>query len=54
MTPTQPSRRTFLSTAAVGATALLAAPAVATPSRTNGEVIIGEGEYQFRLNHQFA
>jgi len=44
MTPTTSSRRTFLSTAAAGATALLAAPAVATSSRTNAEVIIGEGE----------
>ncbi len=54
MTPTSSSRRTFLSISAAGATALITAPAVATSSRTNSEVIIGEGEHKFRVNHMFA
>jgi hypothetical protein len=47
------SRRQFLSSTSLGAAAIMAAPAVATVSRTNREVIIGEGEHQFRVNHAF-
>lgn len=54
MTTPSASRRQFMSTAALGAAAILSAPAVATASRTNKETIIGEGEYQFRVNHAFA
>lgn len=49
----QSSRRRFLSTTAVSAGAILAAPAIATASRTSRETIIGEGKYQFRVNHAF-
>ena len=54
MTTPQNNRRTFLkSSAALGAT-ILAAPAVATASRTNRETIIGNGDYKYRVNHAFA
>ena len=54
MTTPSASRRQFMSSAALGAAAILSAPAVATASRTNKETIIGEGEYKFRVNHAFA
>ena len=47
------SRRQFLTSTALGATAILAAPAVTTASRTSSEVIIGEGDYKYRVNHAF-
>lgn len=50
----QPTRRHFLTATAAGAAAIMAAPAVATASRTSREIIIGEGEHQFRVNHAFA
>jgi hypothetical protein len=53
LTP-QPGRRRFLAAAAAGAAAIMAAPAVATASRTSRETIVGEGEHQFRVNHAFA
>ena len=33
---------------------MVAAPAVATASRTSAETIIGEGDYKFRVNHAFV
>ncbi len=47
------SRRQFFASSALGAAAIMAAPAVATASRTSSEVIIGEGDYQYRVNHAF-
>ena len=53
--PASPSsRRRFLAASAAGAAAIMAAPAVATASRATRETIIGEGAYQFRVNHAFA
>lgn len=45
------SRRSFL---AASAAAVIAAPAVATTTREFNEVIVGEGDYKFRVNHAFA
>ncbi len=50
----QSSRRRFLAASAAGAAAIMAAPAVATASRTSRETIIGEGEHRFRVDHAFA
>lgn len=47
------SRRQFLSTAAAGATFLTAAPMALTASRTSEEVILGAGEYQYRIVHDW-
>jgi hypothetical protein len=44
------SRRQFLWTAAT-ATALTAFPQIATARRTSDEVIVGEGEYKYRVEH---
>ncbi len=45
-------RRSFLkSTAAVAA--LAAAPRVATASKTNSEIFVGEGEHKFRVQHHW-
>jgi hypothetical protein len=50
----QTSRRQFIAASAAGAAAIVAAPAVATVSRTSAETIIGEGDYKFRANHAFV
>lgn len=47
------SRRSFLSTAAAGSAAILSAPAIATASKTDKPLIVGEGEYQFEVQHHF-
>ena len=48
------SRREFLSTAAVaGATALIAAPAVHARSKADKPLIVGEGEHQFEVQHEW-
>ncbi|RLS43637.1 MAG: hypothetical protein DWH81_02290 [Planctomycetota bacterium] len=47
------SRRTFLSTAAAGTAAILAAPAIATDSKTGQQLIIGEGDYKYEVQHNF-
>lgn len=45
------SRREFVRAGIAGAVALTGAPQVVTASRTSDEVIIGDGEYRFRVNH---
>ena len=48
------SRREFLSTAAVaGAAALIAAPAVHARSKADKPLIVGEGEHQFEVQHEW-
>ncbi len=47
-------RRQFLKTTAAGAACIAAAPNVATASRSNAQVIIGEKEHQFEVLHHFA
>ena len=53
MTQQTSSRRRFLSTAATGAALITAAPMAFTASRTNEEVITGEGEHVFRVRHDW-
>lgn len=52
--PNQPSgtRRDFLTTSAAVA-ASFAAPAVVTASKTEKEVLVGEGEFQYRVHHHW-
>ena len=45
------SRRQFLSSAAVGTVAALAAPAVHSLAQTDGKLVIGEGDYQYEVQH---
>ena len=47
------SRRNFLSGAAAGAAMITAAPMAFTASRTSDEMIVGEGEYQYRVRHDW-
>jgi hypothetical protein len=47
------SRRQFLSTAAVGAAVIAGAPMVATASKTEKPMIVGEGEHKFELIHEW-
>ncbi len=49
-----PSRREFMKTAAAGSAVALAAPAIVTAKKTDGQVIIGSGDYQYEVNHQWA
>jgi hypothetical protein len=41
------SRRSFLTTAAAVSSAIITAPTVLTAQKTDGETIIGEGEYKY-------
>lgn len=50
---TKTSRRQFLSTAAAGATAVLAAPAVLTASKTDATLVLGEGDYKYEVMHEW-
>ena len=50
----KPSRREFMKSAAAGSAVALAAPAIVTAKKTDGQVIIGEGDYQYEVNHQWA
>jgi hypothetical protein len=46
-------RRQFVKTAAVGAAAVLAAPAIATASKTASQVIFGTGDYRYEAIHDW-
>ncbi len=49
------TRRQFLkTTAAVGAAAYLAAPAIVTADKTESKTIIGQGEHQYEVRHDWA
>jgi hypothetical protein len=48
----QPNRRQFLSTAAAGL-ALCAAPRIITASKTGEPLVIGEGEFQYEVLHNW-
>lgn len=50
------TRREFLATtAATGAVAAgLAAPAIATAKKTDGKVIVGKGDFQYEVEHDWA
>src|SRR5262249_44150182 len=47
------SRRKFLSTAAAGAAAVVAAPAVITAGKTDSKTIVGEGDYKYEIIHEW-
>ena len=47
------SRRTFLSAAAAGTAATLAAPAIVTASKTDSQTIVGQGDYQYEAIHDW-
>jgi hypothetical protein len=47
------SRREFLTTAAAGAAAIVAAPAVITASKTDTRIIVGEGDYKYEITHEW-
>lgn len=48
------SRRKFLATTAVATATVLAAPRILTASKTNTELVIGEGDYRYRVHHDWA
>ncbi len=50
--PLKLTRRTFVATAAV-VTSQVAAPAIVTASKTDSEIIIGEGEFKYRVSHHW-
>ena len=47
-------RRQFVKTAAVGAAAALTAPAIVTASKSDSEIILGEGDHRYRVTHDWA
>lgn len=47
------SRRQFLSASAAGAAAVIAAPAVITASKTDSKKVIGAGDYQYEVVHEW-
>ena len=47
------SRRQFLACTAAGVTASLA-PGVVTASKTNSQLIVGEGDHRFEVTHAWA
>ena len=46
-------RRQFLSTAAAGTVALVAAPAIHAQGKTDNPLIVGEGEHKFEVQHEW-
>ncbi len=47
------SRRQFLATTAAGSAALLGAPAILTARKTDGPLVVGEGEHRFEVEHDW-
>ena len=47
------SRRQFLSTAAAGTAAVIGAPMILTAAKTDKPLIVGEGEYQYEVQHEW-
>ncbi|WP_373652512.1 MULTISPECIES: hypothetical protein [unclassified Schlesneria] len=47
------SRREFLSTSAAAATVIMGAPMVLTAAKTDKPLIVGEGEHQFEVQHEW-
>jgi hypothetical protein len=47
------SRRRFLGAAAAGSAALVTAPRVLTAKKTDGPLVVGEGEYRFEVQHDW-
>jgi len=47
------SRRQFLTSTAAGALATIAAPAVLTAKKTDSKVLVGAGDYQYEIIHEW-
>jgi hypothetical protein len=47
------SRRKFLATTAAGSAALLAAPTIVTARKTDGPLVVGEGEHRYEVQHDW-
>ena len=47
------SRREFLSVTAAGTTLALASPAVLTASKTDSKLVVGQGDYQYEVLHNW-
>ena len=47
------SRRHFLATSVAGSAAIAAAPSVITASKTNSQLIVGEGDYRYNVIHDW-
>ncbi|HEY2838071.1 MAG TPA: peptidase [Pirellulales bacterium] len=47
------SRRKFLATAAAGSALLAGAPAIVTARKTDGPLVVGEGEHRFEVQHNW-
>jgi len=47
------SRRRFLATATAGSATLLAAPLVLTAKKTDGPLLVGEGEHRYQVEHDW-
>jgi len=50
---TSVSRRQFLAASAAGAAATLAAPTILTAAKADKPLVVGEGEYQFEVQHNW-
>jgi hypothetical protein len=48
------SRRKFVKTAAATTAAVLTAPAIATESKTDSQIILGEGDHRYLVHHGWA
>ena len=48
---TRVNRRRFLSTSTAAVATTLAAPAVITQAKTDGQVIVGQGDYRYEIHH---
>ena len=47
------SRRRFLGTTAAGTAITFGSPAIVTANKTDKEIIVGEGDYQYRVEHHW-
>ena len=47
------SRREFLSSTFVGATSLLAAPAILTAAKTDADPVTGQGDHRYTVSHNW-
>ena len=48
------SRRTFIKSTIAASTALAIAPAIHTSARAADEIVIGEGAYKYRVQHNWV
>ena len=47
------SRRQFLASTAAGAVCAIAAPAIVTASKTDSQILVGEGDYRYEVQHHW-